>query len=422
MAVVPDRNDDQVKVTGARLTNIVQHRECFDGGLGRLEHKPGTGPIYTSTPGSAGTIGTVDPKTGFVTPIGNFFGNSLSGSITEIEWSPDGKTLYATSGGGDYAIYIIDAHSGEILNRTSLTGFGAGGAINGLEFDPSGTLLGTHISTGGGAPSTLVSIIPDTGVVTAIGLTGYVTIGGIAFHPSTGILYGITSGGSIAELVTIVPGTGVATSVGLVFGIYSPIEMSSLEFDAEGRLISGGDDGLLYEIDTSAGTGTLIGPLGGNVTKISGLSMQPIFSGPRVHDHGITDKDFVAQSAQRALRQDVRPTGGSPQVSFKKNIGGVFLSAGRKFLTAFCTGPLSVALSTPATYDGSLSTGFDGLTQDGIVSYSWEIEDATFISGTGPTDATVVVDWGISGSKKVTLRVFDDIGRHDMVSKIVTVS
>lgn len=309
MAIVPDRNDDQVKVTGAKLTDIVQHRECMDGGLGKLERRPGTGPIYTSTPGGLGTtaLGTMDPKTGFVTPIGDFFGNIL-GPITEIEWSPDGKTLYATGGIGDFAIYTIDAHSGEVLTRTPLSGAFTDGAIQGLEFDPSGTLLGTHVpSGGGGEPSTLVSIVPATGVLTSIGLTGINSIGGIAFHPVTGVLYGVTSGGSIAELVTIAPGTGVATSVGFGFGIYGTIEMSSLEFDAEGRLISGGNDGNLYEIDTAAGLATIIGPLA--VGKVSGLSMRPIFSGPRVHDLGITERDHVAQSVQRVLRQDVKVPG-----------------------------------------------------------------------------------------------------------------
>ena len=334
MAVVPDRNEDQVKVTGASLTDIVQHRECFDGGLGKLERRPGTGPIYTSSPSGGGggigttALGTVDPKTGFVTPIGAFFGDSLGSAITEIEWSPDGKTLYATTGGGDFAIYTIDAHSGEILTRLPLTGAFTSGAIQGLEFDPSNTLLlGTHVLVGGGgSPSTLVSIDPATGVLTSIGLTGIDAIGGLAFHRVTGILYGVTSAGT-AELVTIVPSTGVATSVGFTFGIYSGIEMSSLEFDAADRLISGGNDGNLYEIDTTTGLATIIGPLA-NVGKVSGLSMRPIFSGPRVHDLGITERDHVAQSAQRALRQDVKVPGGSPGLIPPKRFPGLLFPTG----------------------------------------------------------------------------------------------
>jgi len=39
MAVnVPDRNDDQVKVTGAELDQVVENPENADGGLTRAEH------------------------------------------------------------------------------------------------------------------------------------------------------------------------------------------------------------------------------------------------------------------------------------------------------------------------------------------------------------------------------------------------
>jgi len=324
MAIVPGRNRDQVKVTGANLTDIVQHRECFDGGFGKLNRRPGTGPIYTSTPGTVSSLGTLDSKTGFVTPVGDFFGN-ISASITEIEWSPSGKTLYATTGGGDFSIYTVDARSGEILTKAPLTGAFTTGTINGLEFDPSGTLLGTYAASAG-APSTLVSIVPATGVMTTIGLTGVGPIGGIAFHPITGVLYGVTSGSSIAELVTILPSSGAATSVGFTFGIYGTVEMSSLEFDMEGQLISGGDDGNLYEINTITGAATLVGPLG--VTKVSGLSMRPIFSGPRVHDLGVSERDHVAQSAQRVLRQDVKKPNGTPGLIPPKKFGGLLFPTG----------------------------------------------------------------------------------------------
>jgi len=326
MAIIPDKNEDQVKVTGAKLTDIVQHRECMDGGLGKLERRPGTGPIYTSSPGGDTALGVADSRTGFVTLIGDFFGDSLGGSITEIEWSPDGKTLYATSGGGDFAIYTIDAHSGEVLTKLPLTGAFTSGSINGLEFDPSGTLLGTYIP-GSASPSTLVSIDPTTGITTSIGLTGEGAIGGIAFHRVTGVLYGVTSGGTSPALLTIAPSTGVATSVGLIFGIYTPFEMSSLEFDAGGRLIAAGEDGNLYEIDTATAAGTLIGPLA-SVGKVSGLSMRPIFSGPRIHDIGVTERDHVSQSAQRTLRQDVKVSGGSPGLVPPKKFGGLLFPTG----------------------------------------------------------------------------------------------
>ncbi len=44
MATVPSRNDDQVKVTGAKLKDVVEHRENMDGGVGKAEHEDGGGP------------------------------------------------------------------------------------------------------------------------------------------------------------------------------------------------------------------------------------------------------------------------------------------------------------------------------------------------------------------------------------------
>ena len=311
MAVLPSRNDDQVKVTGARLTDIVEHRENFDGGLGRDEHKPGTGPIYASEPGGGGRLGLIGPA-GFRL-IGSFAG--APGPITEIEWSPDGTTLYATTGSGVDTIHTVDPSNGTIISTVALSGPGA--VVNGMEFDASGTLFGTTVDAGGGDPSTFVSIDPVTGVVTGIGLTGHITIGGLAFDPSFTTLFGVTSGGSPSILVTIAVGTGVATAVGPAVGV----EMSSLEFTADGRLIAGGADGFLYEFDTATGAARRTGPLG--TTKGSGLSMRPISAGPRVHDLGISEKDFVAQSAQRALRQFVRVPGGSAGLVQPTKVGGL---------------------------------------------------------------------------------------------------
>ena len=310
MAVLPKRNTDQVKVTGASFTNIVEHRENFDGGLGRVEHQPGNGPIYASEPGNSGRLGLIGTA-GFKV-IGSFAG--APGPITEIEWSPDGTTLYATTGSGGDTIHTVDPSNGSIISTVALSGPGV--VVNGLEFDASGTLFGTTVDAPQG-PSTFVSIDPVTGVVTGIGLTGHITIGGLAFDPSFTTLFGVTSGGSPSILVTITVGTGVATAVGPAVGV----EMSSLEFTADGRLIAGGADGFLYELDTDTGAARRTGTLG--TTKVSGLSMRPTFAGPRVHDLGISEKDFVAQSAQRALRQFVRVPGGSPGLVLPEKVGGL---------------------------------------------------------------------------------------------------
>ena len=43
----------------------------------------------------------------------------------------------------------------------------------------------------------------------------------------------------------------------------------------------------------------------------------------RVHDLGISDKDYVAQPAQRVIRQDVRKAGGSPGLAQPEKFGGL---------------------------------------------------------------------------------------------------
>ena len=47
----------------------------------------------------------------------------------------------------------------------------------------------------------------------------------------------------------------------------------ALEFDGSGRLIAGGADGVLYEIDPVDGVATALGPLI-NADKLSGLSLR----------------------------------------------------------------------------------------------------------------------------------------------------
>ena len=48
----------------------------------------------------------------------------------------------------------------------------------------------------------------------------------------------------------------------------------------------------------------------------------------RVHDHGVSEKDFVSQSSQRAIRQDVKKAGGSPGLAGPKKFGGTLPTAG----------------------------------------------------------------------------------------------
>lgn len=71
--------------------------------------------------------------------------------------------------------------------------------------------------------------------------------------------------------------------------------------------------------------------------------------------------------------------------------------------------------------DGSLSTGFDGRTAFGLVSWEWEVDGAEFAEGT-PLSVVPVVRWDTyapPGPKTVKLTVTDGDGRRD--SKIVNI-
>jgi outer membrane protein assembly factor BamB len=110
-------------------------------------------------------------------------------------------------------------------------------------------------SNGGGR---LYSIDVTTQSVTLIGNTGFDRLGGIAFN-SSGVLYG-ASGGSIpgSTLLTIDPNTGMATVVGLISD--RNIGVDGLRFDSQNNLYGAAFDGSI-----STGVLVTIDPSNANV-------------------------------------------------------------------------------------------------------------------------------------------------------------
>jgi outer membrane protein assembly factor BamB len=70
-------------------------------------------------------------------------------------------------------------------------------------------------------------------------------------------------------LVALDPATGRATPIAQTD---LPTRAESLAFTADGRLVVGGGDGNLYELDQITGASKLIGPTG--VEVVSGLSLR----------------------------------------------------------------------------------------------------------------------------------------------------
>ncbi len=79
------------------------------------------------------------------------------------------------------------------------------------------------------------------------------------------------------------------------------------------------------------------------------------------------------------------------------------------------TYPADASPLEAVTLDGSLSTGFDGRTDFGLVSWEWGVGGAEFVEGT-PLSVAPVVRWDTyasPGQKDIKLVVRDGDGRED---------
>ena len=149
-----------------------------------------------------------------------------------------------------------------------------------LDFDPatagSGSRLGSVALTSCGA---------TTCNVTIIGPTGIGEIGGLAFNPLSGVLYGITSGTvSGGNFVSLSTATGQATFI-------NPsgfTDVSGLEFSPDGLKLYGilgrdedpvvpGVPGDLVTIDVFTGRGAVVDATNAvpNPTNVTGISFRP---------------------------------------------------------------------------------------------------------------------------------------------------
>ncbi len=173
-------------------------------------------------------------------------------------WTCDGKWLVCTYGYG--WLFEIDPETGEI---TEIGGGGIG--LNGLAFDPTTNLL--YGASGNGATGGLWKIDPDTGEQEYIGdFENSVWIIGIAFDVE-GVLYGWDI--SPDYLYTIDKETGKATPVGSL-GINLNYAQDGA-FDMENDILylttftlSPEYGGFLYKCDEDTGGCTLVGAFENN--------------------------------------------------------------------------------------------------------------------------------------------------------------
>lgn len=146
-----------------------------------------------------------------------------------------------------------------------------------------------YATTAAGAAGKLYTLNPATGAV--VDDLGFLNdsngvnypITGLAFHPSTGVLYGSTGNNpeeTAARLVTIDPVTSQVTVIGSFNagpensnGV--PSTMADLAFDRDGNLYGVGSIGgpQLYSINTVTAQATVIGSTGLSSTTGGGLAI-----------------------------------------------------------------------------------------------------------------------------------------------------
>ena len=269
--------------TNAGLGGSGEHFVMDDFTVNEAGPQPSTGALYGSD--RSGRLFTVDVNTGLGTFVGNLPTFSTTDhhlGSTEIEYDNSTGRAWVQVRDGGFAIHEFDIATGAGVGSLIPDGF----AFNGLEFVGS-TLYGT--SVGGGDPPSLKILDPATGVSTQVGVTGVSGTPGLAYDPSTGIMYGIERANTgTPRLLTIDLTTGAATPIGPM-----GVQAGSIEFGPDGRLYAGGagtNAGDLFWINTSTGLATFIGSTG--FSEVTGLTLLDGTITPPKHLYGISDQSF----------------------------------------------------------------------------------------------------------------------------------
>ena len=145
-------------------------------------------------------------------------------------------------------------------------------------------------------------------------------ITGLAFHPTTGVLYGATGNNpaaTAARLVTINPATGLVTVIGSfnagpTNSSGTPSTMGDLAFDSAGNLFGVGTIGgpQLYSINAATGQATVIGSTGLTSTTGGGVEISAsgvIYGTPTASRFGTYDG---VTGAFTNIANPVKPSGG----------------------------------------------------------------------------------------------------------------
>jgi hypothetical protein len=189
------------------MTAGVQRVGSFgvEGFMSGLAHDAGSGVMYGVT-SATNRLYRINVVTGAAALIGGVGVDPLHG----LAFNRADGYLYAVY--GNQSLYRIDPLS---ASTTVVGALGVDGLV-GLDFDAAGRLIaclgGQNLGAGG-----LYEVSTVTGAATL--LVNTTRLQSIAFHPLTGVLYGVDNGGSStvpSSLYTIHPVTGAASVIGVM--------------------------------------------------------------------------------------------------------------------------------------------------------------------------------------------------------------
>jgi hypothetical protein len=227
------------------------------------------GVIYaTSGAASLGSLYTIDPSTGLAT----FVGLTGIGGITGLAINSQGEIWGTERTTG--SLFRLDAVTGAAYFQTAsdtplldAIAFDANDVLYGIGFDPPQFQLRT--------------IDTSTGTTTPIGPTGD-TFEGLAFHPTTGVLYGAVGGLQPANpdgIATIDTSNGATTYLGVtgLGGATQDLAFGPLAslYGVKGE---GQSNSTLILVSQSDGAGTIVGST--NYPFVSGMASRPETTNP----------------------------------------------------------------------------------------------------------------------------------------------
>jgi hypothetical protein len=195
--------------------------------------------------------------------------------------APRPAVLYAAKGtfGVQGVLFTLDPATGAVLTTVGPLNDAAGNnyGIGGLKYHPTtGLFYGATTTSSPTNPNYLVIVDPTTALVTPIGPFGVgALLTDIAIDPTTGIMYGVS--GTNQKFYTINTATGQAvqtgsTGIGFANG-------GGFAADRRGSLF-GINNFSFYSFNKANGNATLIGPTGlGNLVRAADFSPSNVFYG-----------------------------------------------------------------------------------------------------------------------------------------------